>query len=203
MAHTPNNEFTQMIERVAGHNSGGRGTASTFVGGESITARSSSLGTEVTTELTTEERERLDAEAIRLGIMPHPEGIGAGQYHTLDDAVRAGMPVVPPDYSHMNIPAVPTSPRLPDFSKIQGLDLVQGLLYVDGMEFPMPDVDVVEFKRYAIRVVQFAIQERLAASFTELGLGIGEGTSGGTDSGMQVMWGGEETPGVLSDEEKS
>jgi len=51
--------------------------------------------------------------------------------------------------------------RLPDFRKVEGIDLLRGYAMVDGMEFPIPTEKASEFKRFVVETARAAIMESM------------------------------------------
>lgn len=166
----PNNEFTQMIEQVGHRNrTGVSGVASAA---PLPTVQSADMGLVVddpAQPLSPERKAELDRLAIEAGVVDErlPADVG-GQYASLDEAVRAGRSVEVTRVSGTSIPAgtyaslvTPVVPRLPDFSRVQEIDLVDGVVVVDGMTFPIPAADLLEFKRYAVATARESIMDRL------------------------------------------
>lgn len=59
--------------------------------------------------------------------------------------------------------------RLPNFRNVDGFDLRNGVVLVDGMKFPLPPESVVEFKRYAMEIALDHVTRELASALAELG----------------------------------
>lgn len=172
----PNNALTRLIERASQRNEGMREVP--VDAGASPSARSAAVG-RVTEEqqlppLTPEERAELDQKAREMGALPRGEG-EEGQYDSLEAALAAGAPIPAPDAPvevrqtarefiatrGSAVQAMMGSgerqlalhPRLPDFTRIGGIDLIRNVVYVDGMEFPLPPSNAAEFRMYVIQLV--------------------------------------------------
>lgn len=59
---------------------------------------------------------------------------------------------------------------MPDFSRVEGFDLIRKVAVVDGMEFRLADDDVVAMKKYAIQVVLDNVTFQLAQALIALGI---------------------------------
>lgn len=209
MTHYPNNSFTQLIERAAEANrtmgASGGGLASA---GPLPTAQSASLGREVPDEappLSPEEREVLDRMAIAAGIrdprITVPEET-EDQYGSLEDAIAAGAPVEKPAAVHapdrstareftggamMKQPTRQIVPRLPDFQKVEGIDLTADRVILDGMDFPITAEKSTELKRFVVEVARQAIMERLNDAMSILATAnTPEDTNGGSTTESSV-----------------
>lgn len=68
--------------------------------------------------------------------------------------------------------ASPTPPmvRLPDFRKVSGFDFHRNVLYIDGLEFEIPEDDVRDMKRYAVDLALNHVVKQLAAALVEFGV---------------------------------
>src|SRR5712675_24479 len=187
MVDFPQNDFTRMMEAVRAQNQSGVRAGGVASALPLPTVRSADLGQEVQNPLTFEEREELDAQARAAGILDPSLGnvspeTGAAQYATLEEAMAAGSPVAgatlltsDPVTARMRSPrgqqflqqfipqfaAAPSPMRMPDFKRVQYIDLEHGFVVVDGMEFPMPEEDVREHKQYAITRVMDVINEKI------------------------------------------
>ena len=58
--------------------------------------------------------------------------------------------------------------RLIDFKQIQGIDLIRGIVWVDGFEIKIPTDDIVKFKKYALDLAVSFVTEQLALAMAEL-----------------------------------
>lgn len=63
-----------------------------------------------------------------------------------------------------------SSKAMPDFRKVEGVNLIKGVVIVDGMEFPMAAVDVQDMKKYAVTVVLEHTVFQLAQALIEFGI---------------------------------
>lgn len=178
----PNNPLTRAMDDFAAHNQQLRAGGGAVITGEPLpSVRSAAVGREVVAQapLSEAERAELDAKAIELGLMPRPEG-ESGPYASFEEAAAAGAPVQRPvqvitkttDWrepsmsmdSRETARAFIQQPRLPDFSKVYGVNLLDGTVIVDGMEFAMPASDANEFRLYCIRLVQASVMAQLEAA---------------------------------------
>lgn len=138
--------------------------------------------------LTAEERAELDARALELGIVDERLGNASAPgeapptYGSLEEALAAGAPVnAPPVPEDRATPAsalprpdrvsarefigrpqrIVQVPRLPDFGKIEGIDLVTNRVIVDGMDFPISDDEAKDFRQFVIEKVRAVVMEAL------------------------------------------
>lgn len=102
-----------------------------------------------------EEQIAADAAQFRDPAPPTPRAIGA----------RA-----PRQTAREFIAAQPTSqvPRLPDFKKVQMIDLVNGNVYVDGLEFPVGIDALKMLRKFAVQTAKEQIQRRLEEALSSL-----------------------------------
>lgn len=192
-AEQPDNDFTRMIARNAERNRGGGAdrVEGPVTAGPQPNVRSAAYGVQ---PLSVEERMELDALAMAAGIMPASEE-ETGPYASQAEAEAIGAPINPPReqldaenvlidpaYSsvsplpsglfarpgrHIPVNGLPSFPKLPDFSKPGILDLDRGVVYLDGLEFPIPAVDLAEFRAYVVTTVAADIQSRLTAALAQ------------------------------------
>lgn len=93
-----------------------------------------------------------------------------GFYGSLEEALAAGKSVNPPPaqgdptlvargaaYRQQST----AFPRVPDFTRIEGIDLVHGRAIVDGMDFPITDEEVRRLRRFVVETAQTYIQTKL------------------------------------------
>lgn len=180
----PRNELTEMIERVAqGNRSGVHGGVPTSAEPRP-SVQSAAVGREVVPPveepMTLEERMELDRLAREAGVQDDRIGStpAPGGYATFEEAMAAGAPVNPPAIPPPVSPQQrtghretlvrtvernqsPPPPRLPNFKNVQGIDLISGVVYVDDMEFPIPELDLSDFRRYAVEVARADIMKKL------------------------------------------
>lgn len=62
------------------------------------------------------------------------------------------------------------SKGMPDFRKIQGFNLERGVAIVDGIEFPIPDEDVKDMKKFALHIVLDNMVVQVASALVEIGV---------------------------------
>jgi len=175
-AHVPNNEFTQMIERTSSYNRTGRVEEPVNAGGLP-TSRSAALGVVPDLPLSAEEVAERDAALAALGITPGEEQPEGTQYPDRASAEAAGAPVVSRMTAQELVVRARQSPiltfagtgfpRLPDFSKPAVLDLGRGVIYLDELEFPIPEADLAEFRVFAITTVHANITALLNAALAQ------------------------------------
>lgn len=187
----PTNDFTRMIESVASGNRSGVRAGGLASATPLPTVRSADLGSEVPAEpeLSLEERIHLDQLAREAGIQDVRLGTAqpdhGSQYASFEDALAAGASVNPPTFEEPTQeiapqglgrpsareylggafkprPALIEVPRLPDFRKVEGIDLTGNRVIVDGMDFPITDEEATEFKQFVVGKAHAAITERLS-----------------------------------------
>jgi len=73
------------------------------------------------------------------------------------------------------IAAQPQLPRLPDFKKVQMIDMVNGKVYVDGLEFSLELGELKTLRKFCVTKAKDQIQKALDAALKELA----EDTDGG------------------------
>lgn len=76
------------------------------------------------------------------------------------------------------IAAQPALPRLPDFKKVQMIDMVNGKVYVDGLEFSLEPTEAKMLRKFCVTKAKEQIEKALAAALKELA----EGDDGGTEA---------------------
>ena len=173
------NEFTDIINQVKDANASrgalaGRGIRPIPIeGGPAV--RSAAMARP---PLPPAEKERLDKLAAAQGIGPGDEPEGA---EAVVDILREALtPLAPPN---MNKPSSFRS--LPDFTRVQALDLVNGIAIVDGMEFAIPEDDIRDMKGYVVQLVTDAITARVADAL--IAFGLPQRSSGGTDGTTETV----------------
>jgi hypothetical protein len=140
------------------------------------------------TPLSDAEVEERNARARELGIME--PGEEDGPYGSLAAAQAAGMPVELPDAGSSrqtarefvgstqfgdriptptHLPAAPIV-KLPDFRKVEGFDFFRNVLYIDGLEFEIPEVDVLAMKKYAVDLALDYVVKQLADALVLFGV---------------------------------
>jgi hypothetical protein len=194
---TYNNPLTRMLERGAQRNAGMERREVPVDAGALPSARSVALGQEVLPPLSTEERAELDAKAAALGILPPGEG-SEGPYASLDAAMKAGsslpdLPSAAPLLTSFGMPDARKATvgmmlpvRLPDFTKVGGIDLIRDVVYVDSMEFSISKEDADQFRLYAIQIAHAVITIKLNEAVASLGA-IAGGNSGADEVVLPVQ----------------
>jgi len=191
----PQNHLTQLIDRVKEENQmyGGRGPVeSTVSAGPTPTVRSSSLGPSVpeAPPMSAEENEEANRKLRALGILP-PDPEADAAYGSLEEAMEAGMPVERPPMGEpiaLHRPtrpmpnvartSMPDAPRLPDFSKVQGIDLIRNVVYIDGMEFAISEEDSRDMRVYVVTTASNAIMAQFNNVLNALVPGLAEAKDG-------------------------
>lgn len=177
----PDNDFTRMIEAVSSGNRSGLHREGVTSATPLPTVQSADIGREVTElpPLTEAEKVELDRLAVEAGVKDERIGTASvllipGDYSTLEEAIKAGSPVNPP-VSTGHVPNAPQTvrevlsrsaprSRLPDFCRVEGIDLVHNKVVLDGMDFPITDEQAAEFKQFVVEVARTAIMEKLSAA---------------------------------------
>ena len=209
----PNNPLTRMLEDASRMRVEGRREVPVN-SGDLPSARSASIGRIVTDPppLSPAEKEELDAKARELGLLP-PEGTESSNYVSQEAALQAGAPVerltateVIASQGGFAKNRQPASfgggiPRLPDFTKVEGIDLLRNVIYVDSMEFSIPKVDADEFRLYAIRIARETITKKLNDAMAALNAAVAtvpteEVMDGGAVKAVLAVQGDEGVQGV-------
>lgn len=184
MVDYPQNAWTKLIERAREMNElqGGGGGLASASPRPSVTSAAFHRAVEDTPELSPEEQQRRDQIAREMGLMPGgPEEVV--EYATMEEALAAagaerGMdeaPVVLPlqhagmlDPRFRGIQAVAQQPlkvvempRFPDFSKVQGIDLVVGEAFIDSMKFSIPPEALRKMRQYIVELARVEIMKKL------------------------------------------
>lgn len=174
----PQNEFTRMIEGVASRNrSGGHGEGVASAT-PLPTAQSADLGREVPAlaPLTDAENTELNRLAVEAGVRDPRLGMSAEEqqasYKSLEEAIEAGafakdLDVRVPVVGLAGISRqtarefVGSRTRLPDFRRVEGIDLLRDVVMIDGMEFPISPGKALDFKQFVVTTARNAIMEKL------------------------------------------
>ena len=154
------------------------------------TASSANIGQEVLDPppLSAEERAFLDRQARDLGIVPSDHEGGPVMYETMEDALRAAgvdpdappAPTVDPVAQLAIARRTPNSvvgnagmyrppaeiqivetARFPDFTKVQGMDLQKGVVYLDSMEFPIPPENLRKLRQFVVELAKRTLLAKL------------------------------------------
>jgi hypothetical protein len=67
-------------------------------------------------------------------------------------------------------------PRLPDFSKTGGIDLIRDVVYVDSMEFSISKTDADQFRLYCIQIAHAFITVKLNEAVSSLSAAVAAAT---------------------------
>lgn len=163
----PQNELTRSIEDTAMANRAGGRRAVVASATPQPSVRSADLGRVVEDEapLTPAEIAERDELARQAGIID--ERLGNTEplptYPSLEEAVAASAPVAPTRMTAREFLASRErgTPRIPTFSRVEGIDLVHNMVVLDGMTFPLSEAKALELKRLVIEVAQASIMEKL------------------------------------------
>lgn len=187
-AYEKNNPMTQLMSRVKQVNAAagmpaGRGASDQpIMVGSGPSVRSAAM--QSPPPLSHEEQARRDQAARDLGIMP-PDPDADPNYPSLEAAMEAGgaagLPVTEErmtareviartDMTGAGAYAPPPTVRLPDFRKVTGFDFFRNVIYIDGLEFAIPEEDVRDMKRYAVDIALNQVVKQLAEALVAFGV---------------------------------
>ena len=211
----PKNDLTRMIELVARRNAAGVAGVPLVSGEPLPSVRSASLGEIVDAAdagtdqpLSAEEIAVLNQQAIAAGIRDERLGnAGAapeGNYESLEAALAAGAPVRSPVFdppvvrhrggsmqTHVQQTNAPAQARMPNFQNVQGIDLIEGVVYVDDMSFKIPKEDLSQFRQYVIEIARGSIMKDLEEALRLFTQETAEAENGGDapspDAGVQQI----------------
>jgi hypothetical protein len=216
-ADLPNNEWTQMIERIHARNQGGGAVPGEIAVGVPMmgtplpTVRSAELGRVLPADdpnrpLRADEIEELNQQALASGLVVGPvnpsiartlgaSGEDDAPYASMEEAIAAGAPVGAdaaavaegamrfrePSPSTPIVPvrrpiprptagaaSVTHETRLPDFKRVQMIDLVNGKVWVDEMEFAIGPTDVKMLRKFCVTIAKDQVQAALDAAMKAL-----------------------------------
>lgn len=214
-AFEKNNPMTQLMSRVKQINAAagmpaGRGASDQPVMvGSGPSVRSAAM--QSPPPLSPEEQARRDQAARDLGIMPPDPDVDTA-YPSLAAAMEAGgaeglpnleKPMTAREFVNANPervavearfgPPTPPTVRLPDFRKVTGYDFFRNVIYIDGLEFDIPEDDVRDMKRYAVDIALNQVVKHLAEALVAFGVppalaqatadSVREGAANGAQSG--------------------
>ena len=138
--------------------------------------------------LTAEEREELDRQAILAGVLDPrlgnqntdgtPINTPTTAYGSLEEAIAAGAPVNQPAPAvdpvenfrgtarevvamREKVRVMTGAPRVPDFRKVEGIDLINNAVVVDGLTFPLSAEQALELRQMVVETARAAIMEKL------------------------------------------
>lgn len=171
----PQNELTRLIEQTAAENRSGLHGGGVASATPLPSVQSADFGRVLPADapLTEEERAELNRKAVEAGI--HDERLGvpapASAYESLGAAVAAGAQVTVPTERMIPKRSTPTvvprdSARLPDFRKVEGIDLLRSRVWIDGMEFPITEEDARGFKEFVVETARAAIMVALSEAIS-------------------------------------
>ena len=151
------NEFTDVIARVAEANRGAplnRGSREyrQVVSAEPVPSVSSAAMRAPTgsppvmaTELVPEEVDRRNQRLVELGLLNPPPPVPGARGLTAGEFVSRRQ-------------------TMPDFKKVQSIDIPSGVLFIDGWEFEIPAEDILEMKKYCVDVAMTSLSKRIAVA---------------------------------------
>jgi len=170
--------------------------------------------------LTAEEREELDRQAILAGVLDPrlgnqntdgtPINTPTTAYGSLEEAIAAGAPVNQPAPAvdpvenfrggatreqlvmREKVRVMTGAPRVPDFRKVEGIDLINNAVVVDGLTFPLSAEQALELRQMVVETARAAIMEKLDEAmklFTEAMYARPEASN--ADEAVQPVQGGE------------
>ena len=167
-----NNALTQMMDAVRLHNAG----VQPFTVGSGPGVRSSAMST--VNSLSREEVLERNRLARAAGIdLPLEDDEEAG-YPTREEAERDGAPirttareVISAEENQKSRSLGPfTVSKLPDFTKVEGYDFFRNVIYIDGLEFPIPTEDIPDMKAYAVKTAIDFMTTGFMKALVEFGL---------------------------------
>ena len=165
------NSATRMADYVRSLNAE-RGTPIARASGETPMVSAQVIPASMAAPLSVEEVEARDAAAKAIGVLPRDE-----ETQEIEEISEPGFPRQTAREFMAQNPMGPQAvlqasynkgSRLIDFKKIQGIDLIRGIVWVDGFEIKIPQTDISKFKRYALDLAVNFVTEQLAAAMAEL-----------------------------------
>jgi len=175
------NPFTRLAHQVAEHNRGRPMGRATFRGESVIAAeaptlvRSAAMNAPppIPSALDPEEQARRDKLLAEHMGVPEENIRESPHQHLLPPESRVSL-----------------TRGIPRFERVQGIDLENGVVVIDGMTFPIPEADIPDMKGYVVQVATDAISTALANALISFGLAReskeNEG-NGPTETNMQPM----------------
>lgn len=97
-----------------------------------------------------------------------------------------------------DIPHRGSTSRIPDFSRVQLIDLERGVCVVDNSEYPMDPADLPWFKKYCVDSVVRHVTDSIAQAYAQMGIytPVKEAHDAGTDEDVPIVPSREELAGV-------
>lgn len=180
-SYEKDNPLTRAMNLAQGLNTGRpAGKSGPILLGDGPSVKSAAVGREIVPPpLSPEEVRARDKEAIKLGIMSAEDG-EENKYGSLDEAMSAGKPIERPGPSSPVISSFLREPtprgdghervvRLPNFKRIYGYDLIEGVVVVDDIKFQLTEADIRGLKAHAVEIAMDAVAQQLAAAWKEFG----------------------------------
>jgi len=165
----PDNPWTRLIERAAALNASGeyRGGGGAASADPRPTVSSAAMGREtvVEPELTMEERAALDQKAVELGIMSPEDATFIPEFTQQEDPLAAHLAARKVGTSIATqriVHEFTASARFPDFTRVESIDLVRGVVILDGMDFPIHQEEVISLKQYVVDTAKKVVLQKLA-----------------------------------------
>jgi len=87
----------------------------------------------------------------------------------------------------VNPVTLPPAPRIPNFRNVQGIDLIEGVVYVDDLSFTIPKPDVAEFRRYAVEIARAMITQQMDEALDNFAQMAAEDLDGRNETGSESM----------------
>jgi len=120
-------------------------------------------------ELTPEEKRELDIQAVNAGVLSADEVPDYPGKNLMIEVEK-----IPSwDPSEHRLPEKDfisrATPRLPDFSRVQGLDLERGVAMIDGFEIPLPEADIDKNRTYIIGLAKEYFNNKLTEALAQYG----------------------------------
>jgi hypothetical protein len=122
--------------------------------------------------LTVDEIAEADRRAVELGILSEDEVDPAHLIPREDSVVPIkdghSLPLYPTPHQTAREFLPPTPPRMLDFNKVEGLDLVEGKAIVDGFYLDLPSSDVKKLRKYVLELAVDYMTRKLAEAMNNL-----------------------------------
>lgn len=111
-----------------------------------------------------------DDEAIEAAALRHREPTPLWEQQGVYQPIGARVPVAPRHAAREFIAAQPQAqlPRLPDFKKVQLIDLINGKVYVDGLEFELSKEQLHMLRKFSVTIAKEQIQKSLTDALAAL-----------------------------------
>jgi len=169
-AYEKDNPMTRLAREVAAHNAGhglpaGRGYG---VGQTMVEPASMGRSVAVRQELPPPPQEEIE----RLNRLALEHGVPASDLGVAEPMPTQYVPN-PLQVTRTLRDIRPSAPRLPDFTKVEGIDLKSGHVIVDGLTFPVPENDLRDMYMYVMEIVQEAVMAQFHMALATVMQGTG------------------------------